>query len=67
MRYIFLLAIGLGVGYGLGFQDAKVNDENIVARLVAMVGGSTRDKVQTDADAQMNGIDPDTAAHTTKK
>jgi hypothetical protein len=67
MRYIFLLAIGLGVGYGLGFQDAKLNDQNIVARLVDMVGGSTRDKIRTDADAQMNGIDPDTAAHTSRK
>jgi hypothetical protein len=62
MRYLVLLALGLGVGYGLGFQDAKQNDQNIVARIVNMVGGSTRDKLRTDADAQMDHVDPDSAA-----
>jgi hypothetical protein len=63
MRYLILLALGLAVGYGLGFQDAKANDKNIVARLVEMVGGSTRDKVSGDVDAQTNAVDPDTSAH----
>jgi hypothetical protein len=63
MRYLALLAIGLGVGYGLGFQDAKQNEQNIVTRLVGMVGGSTRDKMRNDADDQMNSVDPDTAGH----
>jgi len=63
MRYLVLLAIGLGVGYGLGFQDAKQNDKNIVSRLVDMVGGSTRDKLRTDADAQMDKVDADSASH----
>jgi hypothetical protein len=62
MRYLFLLAVGLSVGYGLGFQDAKQNDQNIVARLVQMVGGSTRDKLVTDVDSQMDKVDPDSAA-----
>jgi hypothetical protein len=63
MRYLILLALGLSIGYGLGFQDAKENDKNIVARLVEMVGGSTRDKVSGDVDAQTNAVDPDTSAH----
>ncbi|HWZ59420.1 MAG TPA: hypothetical protein VNW46_10635 [Gemmatimonadaceae bacterium] len=63
MRYLVLLAIGLGVGYGLGFQDAKQNDKNIVARLVDMVGGSTRDKLTTDADAQMDKAETDSTSH----
>jgi hypothetical protein len=63
MRYLVLLAIGLGVGYGFGFQDAKQNDKNIVARLVEMVGGGTRDKVSGDIDGQMNGVEPDSAPH----
>jgi hypothetical protein len=63
MRYIFLLALGLGVGYGLGFQDAKQNDQNVVARIVNMVGGSTRDKLRTDADAQMDKAENDSTSH----
>jgi hypothetical protein len=57
LKYVILLALGICVGYGLGFQDAKQNDLNVVARLVAQVGGSNRDNVKTDVDAQMNKFD----------
>ncbi len=57
LKYVILLVIGVCVGYGLGFQDAKQNDENVVARLVMRVGGNNRDNVKTDVDAQMEKID----------
>jgi hypothetical protein len=57
LKYVILLVIGVCVGYGLGFQDAKQNDENVVARLVQRVGGNNRDNVKTDVDAQMDKVD----------
>ena len=57
LKYVILLVIGVCVGYGLGFQDAKQNDENVVARLVQRVGGTNRDNVKTDVDAQMEKVD----------
>jgi hypothetical protein len=62
MRYVITLIIGCAVGYSLGFQDARQNDKNIVARLVDQVGGQTRDKVQSDVDAQMSRVESDSAA-----
>ncbi|HSY81802.1 MAG TPA: hypothetical protein VK807_08570 [Gemmatimonadaceae bacterium] len=57
LKYVILLVIGVCVGYGLGFQDAKQNDENVVARLVMRVGGNNRENVKTDVDAQMDKVD----------
>jgi len=57
LKYVILLVIGLCVGYSLGFQDAKQNDENVVARLVLRVGGANRENVKTDVDAQMDKVD----------
>jgi hypothetical protein len=57
LKYVILLVIGICVGYSLGFQDAKLNDQNVVARLVERVGGSNRDNVKTDVDAQMEKVD----------
>jgi hypothetical protein len=57
LKYVILLVIGLCVGYTLGFQDAKQNDQNVVARLVQRVGGSNRDNMKTDVDAQMENVD----------
>jgi hypothetical protein len=57
LKYVILLVIGVCVGYSLGFQDAKQNDQNVVARLVTRVGGSNRDNVRTDVDAQMDKVE----------
>jgi hypothetical protein len=57
LKYVILLVIGICVGYCLGFQDAKQNDQNVVARLVTQVGGANRDNVKTDVDAQMDKVD----------
>jgi hypothetical protein len=57
LKYVILLVIGVCVGYGLGFQDAKQNDENVVARLVTRVGGSNRENVKADVDATMDKLD----------
>jgi hypothetical protein len=57
LKYVILLVVGISVGYALGFQDAKQNDLNVVARLVERVGGTNRENVKTDVDAQMDNVD----------
>jgi hypothetical protein len=53
MKKVLLLLAGIAIGYFAGFQDAKKNDETIVARLVDRVGGDHRANVITDVDKQM--------------
>ena len=57
LKYVILLVIGIVVGYSLGFQDAKQHDQNVVARLVDRVGGTNRENMKTDVDAQMENVD----------
>ncbi len=51
MRFIFALAIGLGAGYFIGWNDAKINKKHIVERFVDRAGGVARDKLKNDADS----------------
>jgi hypothetical protein len=41
-KALLLLALGVVVGYWIGFRDAKVYEDNIVERLVHRTGGSHR-------------------------
>ena len=47
-KFLFALVLGLAAGYFLGFKDARRNQDHVVARMVARVGGDTRDRVKTD-------------------
>ena len=47
-KFLFALVIGLAAGYFVGFKDARKHQENVVARMVARVGGDTRERVKTD-------------------
>ena len=50
MRYVIMLVVGLVTGYSFGFKDAKTHDENIAVRIVGKIGGSSREKVRSNAD-----------------
>lgn len=56
LKLIVILAIGVCVGYFLGFGDAKKHDENVVQRIVGTVGGGTRGAVGNDIDAKMEKV-----------
>ena len=47
-KFLFALAIGIAAGYFMGFKDARRHQDNVVARMVARVGGDTRERVKTD-------------------
>jgi hypothetical protein len=57
LKYIFVLVVGIAIGYFYGFDDAKKNDENVVTRVVERVGGSNRGKYSTDVDAKMQAVE----------
>lgn len=61
MRTIFVLAAGVAVGYWYGFRDAQTHDQpwqrRVAGELVQKAGGSSRQRVQTDVDAQMRRVE----------
>ena len=57
LKYVFVLVVGIAIGYFYGFDDAKKHDENVVARTVERVGGSNRGKYGTDVDAKMEAAE----------
>lgn len=52
-KLLFILAIGVAIGYGYGWKDAQQNQKAIYERLVDQIGGSNRDLVSNDIDAQV--------------
>ena len=50
MKYILILVVGLAIGYGYGFQDAKKHKKSVVSRVLDRVGGSNRGKYDQDLD-----------------
>jgi len=62
MKYLFVLAIGVGGGYYFGFADGAAGKASIVSRLVERVGGNSRQRVANDIDAVMERIEGNKAA-----
>jgi hypothetical protein len=56
IRVILIFAVGLGLGYWVGFKDAKTHKQDIVARTVARVGGQTRQDVSGDFDKKTQAV-----------
>ncbi len=52
-KILFILAIGVALGYGYGWKDAQQNDKAIYERIVDQIGGHNRDLVGNDIDAKM--------------
>lgn len=57
MKIILLIGLGATLGYFAGFNDARAHDENVVERLVARAGGSSRENVKTDVDKEMTTLE----------
>jgi hypothetical protein len=54
--FLLALALGIAVGYSLGFKDAKKYDEDIVTRTVTRLRGEAG-KYNSDVDAQMDRLE----------
>jgi hypothetical protein len=55
-RVIFILLVGITIGYFIGFRDAETHDKNIIGRTIDRVGGSARDNVGNDIDKKYDKI-----------
>lgn len=49
-KLLFILAIGVAIGYGYGWKDAQQHDKNVAERLVERIGGETRERMGNDVD-----------------
>jgi hypothetical protein len=56
MKFLLILALGVGVGYVVGFKDAQTHEETIVARTLDRVGGSARGQYNADVDGTMEKL-----------
>ncbi len=56
-KLIFILAIGVAIGYSYGWKDAQHNDQNIAERLVGRIGGDNKKNMGTDVDATMRDVE----------
>jgi hypothetical protein len=57
MAKIFLLAIGVVIGYWIGFGDARTHEENVAVRLVERVRTGMGSGVGNNVDSVMNRLE----------
>jgi hypothetical protein len=56
LRVLFILVVGITIGYFIGFGDAQTPEKNLVGRTIDRVGGSARDNVGNDIDKRYDKI-----------
>jgi hypothetical protein len=56
-KTLFLLLVGVALGYWLGFDDAQVHKQNIAVRLINQVGGRTRETVRSNTDRELDSLE----------
>ena len=55
-KFLFILALGVAIGYGYGWKDAQVNEKNVAERMVDRIGGETKSRMSSDADATTRDV-----------
>ena len=56
MKFLLVLTIGVVIGYGVGYRDAKVYGRSIVTRTVERIGGSNRENFNNDLDGRSEAV-----------
>lgn len=56
-KFVLIFAVGVVCGYWYGFRDARVHQDDVIARVIARVGGSNRDNYKNDIDKQMDRLE----------
>ena len=57
LKYLLILVAGLCAGYWFGWDDHELYNDPIYVRAVHAVGGTHRNQVKTDPDAQMDSLE----------
>jgi hypothetical protein len=55
-RVLLILAVGIAIGYFIGFGDGQTNEKNVVVRTIERAGGTARDRVGNDIDAKYDKV-----------
>ncbi len=56
-KYLFILGIGIALGYSYGWKDAQINTKHIAERLVDRIGGDNKKNMDADIDAKMRSAE----------
>lgn len=56
-KVLVLLALGIALGYWLGWTDAQTHQEDLVTRLVNQAGGGARASLKGNADQTMDSLE----------
>ena len=61
MRTLFILGVGVTLGYWYGFRDARTHRDplqrRVAEQLVHRAGGASRERVRTDVDDRMQQLE----------
>lgn len=52
-KYLVLLALGVAIGYGYGWKDAKKHTKHVAERVLERIGGDSRELMSADIDRKM--------------
>ena len=56
-KYLFILAVGVAIGYSYGWKDAQIHPRHVAERLVERIGGDNKKNLDADVDAKMRDVD----------
>lgn len=56
-KTLFLIAVGVAVGYQLGWKDAQEHSVPVVERTIDRIRSSNEDRYRNDIDGQMTRLE----------
>ncbi|HEU4628824.1 MAG TPA: hypothetical protein VFS08_03735 [Gemmatimonadaceae bacterium] len=62
-RLIFILVVGIAIGYTYGYRDARQHSKPVTSRVLDRIGGPVRDYANSEATV---GSDQGAAARVTR-
>lgn len=56
VKTLFVLAVGVAIGYTYGYKDAKTHDKMVVERMLDRAGGAARGKYDPNVDVHADSV-----------
>lgn len=58
VRTLFILAVGVAIGYSYGYKDAKTHDKTVVERTLDRAGAAAKAKYVSHVPQETDSIRP---------